>query len=1616
MRKQRFWGRRHALTAAVGGVIAGAGGLAGIVASAAPSGASPGEAGVVYVTDSGTNAVSSFSVASAVAGSANPSTIPLAPSGPPIYQPEGIAVTPNGSTLFVVSPCGYSASPCSTNGSGVISQIDTTTGQVVLDGTTPQNNPGAGPNSTAFDPNLPSPFSGVPAGGVDTASGGGMSFVPTGSSQIGNYGGLGQQTVLAVNPQPSPSLPEGNVYVGGAGGCSLFVYGTGTSPDDPGNGGEGSPYPFYDGCLSGDDFEGLATSPDGLFLYALDTAHNQLEVFDTNGDDYAGTGAGYYLNQPIYSVNLGSAVAGSASGLGVNPVDGAVYVVYPAGVVVLSAAGGSSASWTSPPSVLTTTTSVAGSGGIAFSPDGSYVFLVNDAANSVSLVSTVTAESPGGDDYGAAGSVALGDGANPVGIVVGANPNPVNVTVSTGSAATVDEGVTLNADVRPVSGSEPSNPTGTVTFYVTENGVTTQTAQISCADQSGPCSSDGHGGTVFSVASANNAFPPAAGAYSAKITATYGGDGTFGAVRAEDSSPANVNVGLNPVPAQWGMGEQAPSMPNGVAVVGQQISLSTGLPCAPNIPCPTGTVTFVAQPVDANGVANGSSYAISPAISTGCPNNCGGESFNVTAGANGQLATGSYDIEADYSGDNVYAAGSTSIPLTVTNRNEIPVNQWGINESSPFMPAGTAVVGQQISVNTNNVPGLPGLPGPTGTLTFFAQPVDSSGNSNGTAEPIGPAGGIACPNFCNGQTFTVTAGDGGVLEPGTYDLVADYSGDGVYAPASISIPFTVTGRYSVPTNQWFMNAFVNNQAGGIAVVGQQINVSSFMPCLANLPCPSGTVTFYAQPTDNEGNTDGPPVQIGPAGGISTGCPNNCGGESFSINAGDNGLLEPGSYDIEADYGGDGVFDPATISVPFTVSAAGSIGVSSFGVGGPGSLPFGMTGTFCCGVFGQGGWPGPTGTVTFTATPTSTPTPAAPSGFSWPVTLAVVNSNSNGINYSVPVTGGNGVANGIPELPVGSYTITATYSGDQIYQPQTITEPIVVHSASTSILLTASSASAGSPITYTATVTPGYGTPPVNGGTVTFEDANGNAIAGCSAVTVSAGTADCPVAYPWTDTSHVTAVYNGLSDAHGQVDFRPSTSNTITSSASSVSVSLDAASTTVGAPEELSATVTPAAGSASNAAPGGTVTFSFVDSQGSGVLGTVTCPQGGTGLCSNPSGGNSTVFGPVSSTVLAAGNVTITATYSGDTTYPGGASAAANIQVNLNSFTPPLALQPSSGSVVLGKSVGLALAGTVSGGAPCPTGTVRFYYQPTGGSAVLIGSPVVLSPSRCGFPAITVATGTASGQIPAGSYTMSATYSGDGYYAPASASTTLTVLDPTSVSVSAKPALAGAGQPVSLTASLTPVEQHAAGAPTGTITFSAPGLSAAVALVAGDCNSGGQCTVSLVTKSLSAGSDKVTATYSGGGIYQGSAASRPVVVTVLAPSGSGTLAVAPARVTKSARHQVLTFTYTAAPGGLSGGELTIAVPAGWTAPSTVRSNAGLVRSNVGHVVVVGRTIEVSGVTLASRGRAVITFGLVSAGGVTAPSRAGIYVFSASERSGSAGSLVKLAHSPAVSVVT
>jgi hypothetical protein len=136
----------------------------------------------------------------------------------------------------------------------------------------------------------------------------------------------------------------------------------------------------------------------------------------------------------------------------------------------------------------------------------------------------------------------------------------------------------------------------------------------------------------------------------------------------------------------------------------------------------------------------------------------------------------------------------------------------------------------------------------------------------------------------------------------------------------------------------------------------------------------------------------------------------------------------------------------------------------------------------------------------------------------------------------------------------------------------------------------------------------------------------------------------------------------------------------------------------------------------------------------------------------------------------------------------------------------------------------------------------------------------------------------------------------------------------------------------------------------------------------------------------------------------------------AANGTGTMTTKTSSVTYGSTGHVITFTYTAATGGVSSGGVHLTVPAGWSTPSTTGTAAGYTTASTGTVSMDGQTIVVLDVTLAAGATLTIDYGSKAAKGpgATASTGVGAATWAATEKSTSGGTETDLAKSPSITV--
>jgi autotransporter-associated beta strand protein len=225
--------------------------------------------------------------------------------------------------------------------------------------------------------------------------------------------------------------------------------------------------------------------------------------------------------------------------------------------------------------------------------------------------------------------------------------------------------------------------------------------------------------------------------------------------------------------------------------------------------------------------------------------------------------------------------------------------------------------------------------------------------------------------------------------------------------------------------------------------------------------------------------------------------------------------------------------------------------------------------------------------------------------------------------------------------------------------------------------------------------------------------------------------------------------------------------------------------------------------------------------------------------------------------LSVGNHTIAATYNGDVNFnPNGPVTLPQIVSKANSAIKLTASPNPSG---LGNNVTFtATVSAVSPGIGTPTGTLTFAIDGTPQAPLnLVGAQAMFSTSI----------------LTAGNHTITATYSGDGNFntSVSSALTQTVRAIASSVTVVASPNPSVFGQPVTLTAMVTPAAGQTGGTPTGTVEFDNLNVNLGSATLQGGV-------ASLTVTSLSHGTFDIVARYKGDSVFA-PAASNTLIQTV-----------------------------------------------------------------------------------------------------------------------------------------
>jgi hypothetical protein len=418
----------------------------------------------------------------------------------------------------------------------------------------------------------------------------------------------------------------------------------------------------------------------------------------------------------------------------------------------------------------------------------------------------------------------------------------------------------------------------------------------------------------------------------------------------------------------------------------------------------------------------------------------------------------------------------------------------------------------------------------------------------------------------------------------------------------------------------------------------------------------------------------------------------------------------------------------------------------------------------------------------------------------------------------PLTiGANGTFAGKAEtsgLGAGSYSVLYKFSGDSNFISATDSSTTLkVQPALTTISVTSSnqSASYGSEVTFTGTVTPsaGSGTPQ---GSVAFYDGN---VALSPVEPLNAGLAKFPTSSLAVGTHSITAVYQGSTD-YGTSTSAPFTQVVATDSTNT-------AITSSGNPADY----------------GSTIKFTvIVTSSGTTPDGTVTILDGNTPL-TKPILLTSGVASITVST-LESGSHSLTASYSGSANFSGSTGALTQV---VNYLVPDFATLAYPQPIYAGTS-SVTLGGTIGAG----------NIYPVGATVSITVNDVAAYP-----PAVVQNDGTFSASVDThnlglGSYAVTYKFATTGNFKGISDNSTRLVVQPaaTFTKVTSSTQETSYGSPVVITASVSNVDSSST--PSGSVAFFDGGnqLGSTVVL------SGGQAVFQIGT--LDVGSHSITAKY------------------------------------------------------------------------------------------------------------------------------------------------------------
>jgi hypothetical protein len=735
------------------------------------------------------------------------------------------------------------------------------------------------------------------------------------------------------------------------------------------------------------------------------------------------------------------------------------------------------------------------------------------------------------------------------------------------------------------------------------------------------------------------------------------------------------------------------------------------------------------------------------------------------------LTGGSHSLTAVYSGDGSHTGGSSAVVTQVVNK---------ITPSLAVTTSGQSTYLSPVTITAT-------LPtGTTGTVTFTSGAISlgsatvsgGSASITTTALPVNSSNTITATyggdNNYNSTSNTTTRAVTKASPSSTVTSSANPANSGVTVTFTDTLPTSVTGTVTFTSGGSTLIG-TSNVVNGIATIStstlsvgnttitatysgdgnNNASVDSLVQAI-NKGTPSMSMTSSANPSlINQSVTLTATLPSSATGSVTF----SNGGAAFGTSPVTNGIatfatsnLPLGSNSISADYSGDSNYNAASASLTQTVNKA----TPTITVTTPGPSIFGNNVTITATVPS-----GVTGSIVFTNGATSLGT-------------ATISSNTAFVTTSI--------------LPVGSNTITASYSGDSNYNPATGGVVQIVNKASPLSTLTSSlnPAPGGASVTLTDTL-------PTNvTGTVTFTVGATN----LGTSTVTNGVATLATTSLPGGSHIVTATYNGDSNNNTSV---ATLSQAVTKTTPTISVSSSPNPSTYGQPVSVTAQLT------------------------SGATGTVTFTSGATALGTGTVNGSGAAS--ISTTILPVGSDTITAVYDGDSANDSVTGTTSQV---VSKATPTVAVT-TSGPSTWGQTV------TITASVPAgDTGTITITSNgnPLGSGTVSAAGTVIVTTST----------------LPVGTDPILASYSGDSNNNANTGATNQVVSKATPTVTVTTSGPSNQGDTVTITTTLPP-------GTTGTVTVTSGGNTIGTATI-------NPSTATVTTSTLPIGSNPITSSYSG----------------------------------------------------------------------------------------------------------------------------------------------------------